>query len=283
MSIKISKYNASGNDFAIFEAKNLANRSELAKIICDRHAGIGADGLIVIIKNGENLKNQAQNFKIFGENFAQNFSQNSEILDFIWEFYNSDGSLANMCGNGSRAAAMFAYENKIANEKMKFLTGAAVIEAEICENAQNFAVVESLLSPFKKLGEKFSENDREWHFYDTGVPHLVTFTKNLDEFSVELARNLRQKYNANVNFASLQSGFGDEILKVRTFERGVENETQACGTGMAACFIAGVENLNFKTELKVMPKSGEILGLKFQNNRIFFKGKVSHTFNAEFL
>ena len=103
--MQMSKYSANGNDFVIFHALEKKDRTELAIELCNRQNGIGADGLIVLIPNTEN--------------------------DFEWEFYNSDGSLADMCGNGSRAAAHYAYINELASKKMSFLTGAGVINASI--------------------------------------------------------------------------------------------------------------------------------------------------------
>ena len=111
------------------------------------------------------------------------------------------------------------------------------------------------------------------------MPHLVSFCDDLSEFDLNLARKMRQKHNANVNFAK----FENDKLLVRTYERGVENETNACGTGMAACFYAGVKNLGLKERIRVFPKSGEELGLRLENEKIFFKGKVKHCFDANFI
>lgn len=232
--MKISKYNASGNDFAIFHTFTHKNRGDLAKQICDRFSGVGADGLIVLVPiNGD------QNSK--------------KECDFAWEFYNSDGSAATMCGNGSRAAALYAYENELGGAKMSFLTGAGKIVANIYDDG-----VEIAFSRAKMVQKSFKEAGRTWHFYDTGVPHLVNFVENLDEFDLNLARLMREKYNANVNFATiLPSG----EIGVRTYERGVENETNACGTGMAACFWTALQ----------MGILGENLSVSCQNEADFAK------------
>jgi diaminopimelate epimerase len=141
--------------------------------------------------------------------------------------------VAAMCGNGSRAAALYAYENELGGAKMSFLTGAGKIVANIYDDG-----VEIAFSRAKMVQKSFKEAGRTWHFYDTGVPHLVNFVENLDEFDLNLARLMREKYNANVNFATiLPSG----EIGVRTYERGVENETNACGTGMAACFWTALQ------------------------------------------
>ncbi|RLA76008.1 MAG: diaminopimelate epimerase, partial [Epsilonproteobacteria bacterium] len=103
--MRVAKYSANGNDFVIFHAFDKKDRSEEAKQLCHRQNGIGADGLIVILPHAEH--------------------------DFEWEFYNSDGSHADMCGNGSRAAAHYAYINELATSRMSFLTGAGVINAKV--------------------------------------------------------------------------------------------------------------------------------------------------------
>lgn len=244
--MRVSKYNASGNDFVIFHSFVSADRSELARVLCDRFNGVGADGLIVLLPFENGVK---------------------------WEFYNNDGSDAAMCGNGSRAALLYAVKNGLTATNTKLLTGAGVVSGSVSGD-----VVEVELTKAKKLAQKFHSDGREWHFYDTGVPHLVTFCENLGEFDLDLASKMRKSCNANVNFAK----FDGENLLVRTYERGVEAETNACGTGMAACFYAGVENLGLKREICVIPKSNERLNLRLCGEKIFFKGKVKHCFDANF-
>lgn len=246
--MRVSKYNASGNDFVIFHTFVSEDRSELAKRLCDRFNGIGADGLIVLLP----FKNGAK-----------------------WEFYNNDGSYAAMCGNGSRAALLYAVTNKLTNANdITLATGAGSVSGSVSGD-----MVEVELTSPVKLADKFSEEGREWYFYDTGVPHLVSFCENLSEFDLNLARKMRQNHNSNVNFAKVEDG----NLFVRTYERGVEAETYACGTGMAACFYAGVKNLGLKEQIRVFPKSGEELGLRLKDEKIFFKGKVRHCFDANFM
>ncbi|WP_456480032.1 diaminopimelate epimerase [Nautilia sp.] len=240
----VSKYSASGNDFVIFHTFAKKDRSEVAKKLCERQNGIGADGLIVLLPH--------------------------EKYDFEWQFYNSDGSEAEMCGNGSRAAAHYAFVNGLACRKMKFLTLAGVIEAEV-END----VVESMLSPYKLVKDEFEEEGRVWKIYDTGVPHLVTLGK-IDDYDKKLAEKMRYKYNANVNFAEVKNG----NLYVRTYERGVEDETLACGTGMCASFLVAKDLNLVGDNVTVYPKSKEELQIKLKNGRLYFKGKVKNTFTA---
>ncbi|MDR1008406.1 MAG: diaminopimelate epimerase [Campylobacteraceae bacterium] len=244
----VSKYSASGNDFVIFQTDKKTDRQDLAKIICDRHEGVGADGMIVVLP--------------------------SDKCDFEWQFYNSDGSAASMCGNGSRACAHYAFTNGIASKKMRFLTGAGIIKAEVDGD-----VAEVELTKSKKLSEPFEKYGLIWHFYDTGVPHLISIVDNLDIFNLEIAKKMRYNYNANVNFATIKNH--DELF-VRTYERGVEDETLACGTGMAAAFFTAFNIGLIKAAATVIPKSKEQLFLSANGEKILFKGKVKLTFTANF-
>ena len=217
----------------------------MAKELCNRHEGIGADGLIVLIPHSK--------------------------MDFEWQFYNSDGSEAAMCGNGSRACAHYAYVNLLAPSKMRFLTGAGVIEATVDED-----FVTTQLTKPKILKKKFEEEGFSWSLLDTGVPHLVTFVEDLNLFDKKLSRNLRIKYNANVNFARIKNG----KIYVRTYERGVEDETKACGTGMAACYFVAYLDKKVENVAKIYPTSKEELILSYRKGNLFFKGKVKKVFDT---
>lgn len=241
----LTKYSASGNDFIIFHTFKELDKKELAIKLCDRHNGLGADGLVVLLPHDE--------------------------CDFKWQFYNSDGSEANMCGNASRAVAHYAFSNGLADAKMRFLTKAGQIVANV-END----IVESQLTPPQEIKEEFCENNLTWWLVDTGVPHLVTIVDDLSIYSKEIASSMRYKYNANVNYAKVENGY----LKVRTYERGVEDETLACGTGMAASFLRA-HNLNLlPNSSKVYPTSNEELTIRYENGRLYFKGKVLKVFTT---
>ena len=245
--MKFYKYCASGNDFVIFNANEKSDKAQLAKTLCDRYSGIGADGMIAILKHNE--------------------------FDFEWEFYNCDGSKASMCGNGARAAAHFAHHfNKISND-VKFLTQAGIIKASV-END----LVKLCFGKIKYTKESFKFDNKIWQECDSGVPHLVTFCDDLNEFDLDLCKKLRQKYNANINYAKIS----EDKLEVRTFERGVEGETLACGTGMAACFYLANLNKKISNKIKVFPKSKEELIFNIENDEIYFQGKVRYCFEANF-
>ena len=243
----ITRYDASGNTFVIFHTNERKDYSDLAVKLCKSE---NTDGLIVVVPH--------------------------MIFDFEWLFYNNDGSTASMCGNGTRAVAHYAYENKLCGTFTKFLTGAGEIDCQI-----NGDIVETTMTVPKVIKEPFEELGFTWWLVDTGVPHLVTVTDDLDKFDVELCATMRYKYDANVNFAQVVEMNKDKVLKVRTYERGVEAETLACGTGMVASFLR-TKNLNLISNcIDVYPKSGEKLTIRNNEINIYFKGKVSKEYIKE--
>jgi diaminopimelate epimerase len=249
--MKLSKYSASGNDFVIFHTDVKKKRNELAKTLCHRQNGVGADGLIVILPH--------------------------DTYDFEWEFYNADGSDADMCGNGSRAAAHYAHNNGLAPVKMSFLTGAGVINAEVKTNTSKTGMVKSELTPPIIIDKEIEHNGRVWWLINSGVPHMVSLRESVEDFDISEARELRYKYNANVNICCVSG----ENLKVRTYERGVEDETLACGTGMAACFYRALQEKRVESNIEVYPTSGETLYLGMNERTITFMGEVKRTFVTE--
>lgn len=243
----ITKYSGNGNDFIIFAANVKAERSELARKLCHRQNGVGADGMVVLVPH--------------------------EKYDFEWEFYNADGSVADMCGNASRCVAHFAHEKGISKDNFsEFLTGAGVIRATI----NGMYVVSDMVEP-KILKTDIEAYGETWWLIDTGVPHLVSIRENIDIFDIEQARALRQQYNANVNICKVE----DATMYVRTYERGVEDETLACGTGMVACFIRNFKEERVPPQVKVHPKSGDELYVSYEDGVYRFGGKVTKTFVAE--
>jgi diaminopimelate epimerase len=244
--MRVSKYSANGNDFVIFHTFLKKDRSSLAKELCHRQNGVGADGLIVLLPHNE--------------------------VDFEWQFYNADGSEAEMCGNGSRAAAHYAYSNNLAPSKMSFLTLAGIINAEVDGN-----MVLSELTPPKILSKEIHHDNKLWWKIDTGVPHMVTFVDDIENFDIQSARELRYKENANVNIAKI---LDNGNMMVRTYERGVEDETLACGTGMSACFYRAYTEGKVKNNIEVYPTSKETLYIGMNERTITFKGEVKKTFEA---
>ena len=203
--IKFTKMVASGNDFIITEVRNL---SELARQICDRKYGIGADGLLQLEK--------------------------SKKSDIRMRIFNADGSEAEMCGNGARCAALYLGKKKVSLE-----TKAGIIKSEVNKDNVKIKLTEpksiKLDIPIK-LGSRILKAN----FADTGVPHAVIFVEGLERIDVTgLGRAIRyhkqfSPKGANVNFVEIIS---KDLIKIRTYERGVEDETLACGTGSVASAI----------------------------------------------
>jgi len=232
----ITKYNASGNTFVIFHTNQRDDYSDLAIKLCKKE---NVDGLIVLVPHKE--------------------------YDFEWLFYNNDGSTASMCGNGTRAVAHYAFTNNLAQSTVRFLTGAGEITCIVEDD-----IVETTMTKPVVLKNTFSEHGFDWIMIDTGVPHLVTIVEDLEKFDLDICSKMRYSHNANVNFVKVEEG----TLKVRTYERGVETETQACGTGMTACFLRALELNLITSPTNVYPTSGELLVLKKDENGVYFKGKV---------
>lgn len=233
MSIDFYKYQATGNDFIMIDNrdKDYTFSNDQIKFICHRKFGIGGDGLILI--------------------------QNHEHYDFEMIYYNPDGSQS-LCGNGSRCAVQFAHFLKIIDKKTTFTAYDGEHEAEILPNH------------WVKLKMKDVQNVRlmgDGMFIDTGSPHLVKFVINLKNYKVfkegKAIRNggLFKASGVNVNFVEK---LGGNHIFVRTYERGVEDETLSCGTGVTAAAIAanqkGVESpVSIKTlggELEVEFNAG---------------------------
>lgn len=241
-----TKYSASGNDFIIFHTFIEKDYSQEAIKLCNRTEGIGADGLVALIPSNE--------------------------ADFKWLFYNSDGSVAAMCGNATRAVSHYAFTNNLViKNQMQFLTGAGLIKSSVEGD-----IVETQLTAPKVIKEEFIQDGFTWYLVDTGVPHLVTIVDDLELYNHDLCAKMRYEYNANVNFAKIVDG----KIFVRTYERGVEGETLACGTGMAACFLRANDLKLLGDSIYVYPKSGEQLTLSKKNGTIYFKGAVKKIFTT---
>ena len=243
----VTKYSGNGNDFVMLIAQEKEDRAALARKLCHRQNGVGADGLVVLLPHKK--------------------------YDFEWEFYNSDGSIASMCGNASRCVAHFAHEKGISrNNTSEFLTAAGVIRATI----NGMYVVSDMTNPFI-LNKDIEEYEHTWWLIDSGVPHLVSIRDDISEFDLEEASTLREKYDCNINICKIENN----TLHVRTYERGVEDETLACGTGMVACFIRAYKTEKIEDSIKVYPKSGDELYVSYDIGVYRFGGKVIKTFEAE--
>ncbi|NPA32222.1 MAG: diaminopimelate epimerase, partial [Aquificae bacterium] len=230
--------------------------------VCAPHTGVGADGLIVI-KEPKNPEN-----------------------DFRWEFFNADGSEAEMCGNGARCAVRFAYEKGIAGSEVRFETLAGVIRASVLEDGKRVKV--QLTPPTKPVKKEIDlgQEKIEGYFINTGVPHFVVPVRDIENLNViKLGRAIRfhpafEPKGTNVNFIKAMS---DDTIRIRTYERGVEGETLACGTGAtASAIVSFLTGLVSKKPVRVITKSGEELVVDFNDelSEVFLTGGVSKVFEG---
>jgi diaminopimelate epimerase len=249
----------SGNDFIIIDNRDLSlNVGDLpafARRICERKISVGADGLILI--------------------------EPSKSADFKWQFLNSDGSIPEMCGNGSRCVARYAYLKGIAPKKMSFETLVGIIFAEVNDNVVKVRLTDP--SPLK-TAHKIMLDGRECILdcIDTGVPHAIAFVDSVETCTVAgTGRQIRhhesfQPRGTNADFAEV---LDRHKMKVRTYERGVEDETLACGTGVVASVLAAAGRDLVDSPVDVIVHSGETLRIYFTRQdddfcEIYLEGKV---------
>ena len=234
----------SGNDFIIVDNReriiNGDNLNQLVKKVCRRKISVGADGFILL--------------------------KESNTADFKWQFFNADGSEAEMCGNGGRCAARFAYLKGIAGKEMCFETLAGIIKAEILNNRVKLemSIPEGLHldQTLSVEGEKHPVD-----FINTGVPHVVKFVGDIDRCQVvNLGREIRfhDRYKpagTNANFVHVVD---ESNITIRTYERGVEDETLACGTGAVASVLIAYLKGMISSPVAVKTKGGGTLTVQFR-------------------
>lgn len=257
MKISFTKYQGTGNDFIIIDNRNLAlNHEELdIPALCDRHFGIGADGLILI--------------------------ENHTELDFLMRYFNSDGSQS-FCGNGSRCAIDFARHLGMVKQHTRFESTDGLHEAEVFESIIHLGM--HTVSQVQSLENHYIVN--------TGSPHYIIFVSDIAQVDIiPEARKIRysERYKLegiNVNFVSVDQG----VLKIRTYERGVEDETLSCGTGVTAVALAnhireGSGTGNFSRE--VLTRGGK-LEVKYtfcsdgSFDQIYLSGPAKSVFEGSF-
>jgi diaminopimelate epimerase len=248
--VPFNKMQGSGNDFLLIDNRRDilkgTNLKDLAVKVCNRHYSVGADGLIVIVP--------------------------SKKADFKWRFFNADGSEAEMCGNGSRCAARFALLKKIAKKNMDFETLAGIIHAEAKQDTVKVQLT-GATGLRMNIAVPLDSGLRMGHFINTGVPHLVYLSKDLHDEDVDrIGRTTRyhelfKPAGVNVNFIRIENR---HKIRIRTYERGVEGETLACGTGsVAAALIAGSLGAA-SSPVEVLTWGGEKLVVSFERSGDMF-------------
>lgn len=254
MKIEFCKYQGTGNDFIIIHNNGgfVSNLSiEQIVKLCDRKFGIGSDGLILIEKTDE--------------------------ADFSMVFYNPDGTQS-FCGNGSRCAVLFAYKMGLVQRKGSMLA---------VDGLHNFVVTESGAVRIQIRDLDHYEEGESYYFLDTGSPHYIVYREGVNELDIVIeAREVRynkrfSNIGTNVNFVEEC----DDGLRVRTYERGVEDETLSCGSGVTAVALSHFLKRKDKTTKKIFTRGGELnVDFDWDNGcfkNIFLQGPATFVYKGE--
>ena len=266
-NISFTKMSGAGNDFILIDGGDnpeFLPSEKMIQKLCDRHNGIGADGLILI--------------------------SSSEQYDFIMNYYNADGSTGSLCGNGARCAIKFASDTKrIKDKSAKFLSNNLEYSGEILEDG---TIRFNLNPPYelrKNIQLKAAEKDITAHFINTGSPHVVIMVEDLDKIPVEtIGKEIRYLTEfapggTNVNFVKIVN----KEIHIRTYERGVEGETLACGTGSVAAAIICYITDGIKPPVTILPGSKDKLFVNFnvrndEFSNVSLTGPVTEVYKGQF-
>jgi diaminopimelate epimerase len=259
--LNFTKMNGAGNDFVMVDNRDLKHSlsRDVIAHLCDRHRGIGADGLIAI-------------------------EPPQTGADFRMRYYNADGGEAEMCGNGARCFARFASRVAGKTDALSFETMAGVITATLLgEEVQ----LEMSAPKDLALGTKLTALGQEHtvHCVNTGVPHAVILSDDIGKVDVRTLGAAIRYHNhfspkgTNANFIEVQ---GPRLLSIRTYERGVENETLACGTGVCAAALIHSSLTGDSSPIEVRVRGGETLKVGFEKTEGGF-AKVTLTGPADFV
>lgn len=240
--IPFTKMVGTGNDFILFDNREdllTEDISSLVKRVCSRRVSVGADGVLLLEESG--------------------------ISDFKMRYFNADGGEAEFCGNGARCMALYAFLNGIAGKEMSFESQTGVRRAQV--NGRKVTI--DMPDPTDiKLHLSLSEGTVSAHFVNAGVPHVVLFVDRVDDVDVMTrGRAVRemdqfQPAGTNVNFIQL---INSDRLKVRTYERGVEDETYSCGTGVCASAVIAHLVHRVQQPVSVLTQTGEVLTVSFRS------------------
>jgi len=241
MTLKFYKYQGTGNDFIMIDNRERSFKNDTKRIafLCDRKFGIGADGLI-LLETSEDLED-----------------------DFKMVYFNSDGNESTMCGNGGRCLVKFAQFLGIIKDKATFTA----------IDGKHYASIEEHLLSLQMQDVLNVEKVNDAYFLNTGSPHYVSFMENVDELNIkETGARIRysetyKKEGVNVNFVTPQ----EDYLQVRTYERGVEDETLSCGTGVTAVAIAAHKAKLIRNHKVAIVAQGGSLSVSFDEENGSYK------------
>ncbi|MGA1840683.1 MAG: diaminopimelate epimerase [bacterium] len=249
--IPFFKMSACGNDFCLIDNRDgifPQPARPAIRSICRRRISLGADGVILV--------------------------ENSNIASFKMRYYNADGGEVEMCGNGARCIARFAYLNGISPQKMSFETRAGLIEAVVSEKGAKIKISDVKFSPQEgRISLPDVISDHDVYFLVVGVPHVICFVNDPESIDVmNLGRKIRyhtlfEPKGTNANFIKI---VGPGSLMIRTYERGVEEETLACGTGATASAIAATALELVSPPVEVMTRSRCPLKIDFKRKKETF-------------
>jgi len=244
MEVSFVKLTGAGNDFVgvnnLDGVLGTTDQHTLARCLCDRHFGIGADGLLVL--------------------------ERSPIADFRMMYYNADGSYGGMCGNGGRCAALYARSLGLTQQPMRFEALDYVYEAEFLADGINVHMKDPA-DIRRNIPVQLPDGKRTVHAIDTGSPHVVLFVGDLPNTQVvDVGKQLREHpqflpKGTNVNFVQR---LGDNSIAMRTYERGVEAETLACGTGSIASAAISHLELGMNSPIRIRTWSRQWLTVRFK-------------------
>ncbi|MDT8392276.1 MAG: diaminopimelate epimerase [Bacteroidales bacterium] len=243
MNILFEKYHGSGNDFIMIDARDrpFSGSPDIIADLCDRHSGIGADGLILLKEEGG--------------------------FDFSMQYFNADGHEAGMCGNGGRCISAYAHKLGLFKKKTRFLASDGEHRAIILSENGNETKVK-----LKMKAVTADDWDDNSIFLDTGSPHYVLNKKNIAETDVVREGKRLRNDNRFAAFGGTNVDFIEEIggiLNIRTYERGVEAETLSCGTGVTAAALAWSLKQDVQSPVQVNTPGGE-LKVYFEKNKNYF-------------
>jgi len=260
MKISFFKYEGTGNDFILLDNRDerySGLKNSQIEFLCNRHFGIGADGLILLEKN--------------------------DAYDFKMVYFNSDGNISSMCGNGGRCITAFAHNLNLVKNEARFLAADGEHQSVILSQSPVIVRLKMAdVNAYERIGNDI--------FLNTGSPHYVSFVSDVAKIDIiSEARKIRysDRYKSegtNVNFVQQSSGG----LVVRSYERGVENETLSCGTGVTASVLASViKEITGKDESKVQVQSmGGMLNVHFRSTKsgfenVWLEGEAKFVFKGE--
>jgi len=267
LKVRFTKVSASGNDFIVLDnrdgklSETIPDFSAFARFSCKRRHSVGADGVLLL--------------------------EDSKAADFRMRIFNPDGSEVSMCGNGIRASALYANTRKWCNRKVLIETRSGMLEAEVRDEG----IIVKMTSPKDiSLDQNIGLGSTiiNLHLADTGVPHAVHFVEDVKSYPVkEMGRKVRfhkffEPKGTNADFVEV---IDNSTIMVRTYERGVEDETLACGTGVVASAIVSHMVNGTEAPISAITRSEDILKVHFKKELnafrdVYMEGKAQIVFEG---